>query len=198
MRRRLAGLAWRTRVRLGHWAPFVLGSTLAVVALRAALGPPPTGRTARGAAWQEVETWREWRARLREADGQRRSGRIDDALRTYDRVTRALSARPADRGRARYWHARLRLDRGEHSALLDLDSLVHASDDPALVARCALLALPLTVATSSRGSVRRSDDVVVDARARLGALARHEGPEGERARRWLERLEHAHARLFSR
>ena len=33
MRRRLAGLAWRTRVQLGHWAPFALGSTLAVVAL---------------------------------------------------------------------------------------------------------------------------------------------------------------------
>ncbi|MEM9379724.1 MAG: hypothetical protein AAGB93_07205 [Planctomycetota bacterium] len=182
LRTRLSRLAWHARVRVGRTAPPVLAILLALWAARAFFGPGPVRRPARASFSTGEEPWREWRERLYGANRDRWAGRTESALGTYGRVARALSARPADRYRARYWHARLRLEAGEWSAVLDLDALVGASDDPALVVRCALLVLRFEERDETGAHVHDLRRVVRDARAKLQSFALQSGPEGARAR----------------
>ncbi|MEL6713461.1 MAG: hypothetical protein AAFP86_06790 [Planctomycetota bacterium] len=142
---------------------------------------------------------------LERARALRDGGDVTGALAVLEELVRDRSIRADHRRRASYGAARLRLDRGERSALQALEHLVEQGLAPHELARIpgaiARAPLPPDAATRAEGATlaRRAERAL---RARADVL----DASGRRARRWLESararrdraLERAHARAATR
>jgi len=196
-RERAIECAWLARVRGARLLPVAVTASVLVIAVREGLPAAPR-RAVQGASHADHEPWRDWRERLAVAHQNRRAGRIDESLLAYDRVTRAVAARPVDRHRARFWHARMRLERGESSAMVDLLELVRMCGDPLLVARAGVLATRVAHDTARPDETSTRMLVVRDARASLRSMSRVSNEHGRRAERWLDYFERTCAPTFFR
>lgn len=197
-------LALRARARL--WilrdGPRLVLAGSAIVLLERVLEPPrprmgeavlgPVGEAEVDPATAPLDGWKWRRDMLRRAGERRRAGAFDDALRDYARVMRAADARASDRASARMWHARIRLDRGESSALVDLNEMVHEHVDPALNARIAQAAMRFAARRVDADADAKWTAFATSLRARCeSALARKSlvhDEDGARATRWLRLL----------
>jgi hypothetical protein len=196
-RERAIECAWLARVRGARFLPVAVTASVLVIAAREGLPAAPR-RAVQAAPHADHEPWRDWRKRLAVAHEYRREGQIDESLLAYDRVSRAVTARPADRHRARFWHARMRLERGESSAMVDLLELVRACDDPLLVARAGVLAARAARDTAAPDETSTRMLVVRGARASLRSMSRVSNEHGRRAERWLDYFERTCAPIFFR
>lgn len=122
------------------------------------------------------------------ADRARRGGRFAEALRLYGQLERLRDARDADRMHARVWSARMRLERGEPSALLDVETLIDVGMDPAATARFVLALRRIR----GRRAFGISDEELATLEgkciASLARRSRTDDENGARASRWLGRL----------
>ena len=86
------------------------------------------------------------------------------------------------------WWARLRIERGEWSGLIDLERWIATRPDPAWIARTALMLR--RVQTGLEVGAERAEVVRVAAlvERELTSIARFEDIDGERARRWSDRI----------
>ncbi len=115
-------------------------------------------------------------------------GDREGALVRYRSVLAAPFARDMDRERAAYWHARLRVEQGEQSALFELENWVSESRDPMLLARTAQLARREALRATSHEWLSLLNElysVSIDALVIRSAV--HD-ENGERAKRWLATL----------
>lgn len=174
--------------RLRLWArrrwPWLLA--LAAVGLTAPAHRERTevqGRT--GETSPEARPARALRAR---ADDARRGQRFDEALRLYRALASSASARDGDRLHARAWSARMRLERGEPSALLDVEGLIDAGMDPATTARFVLALRRLRRREGFAIEARTLDALASRCMTALSIRARTADENGARAARWLSKL----------
>ncbi len=177
------------QIRMAAAAPWIAAMT--VLLLLSSNLPPPEERPedAFGAIARPREpAWRRIRRILEAAARARRAGQVDEALVLYREVASAPGARPDDRSVASMWWARLRIERGEWSGLIDLERWIATRPDPAWLARAALMLR--RVQEELEVSDERTELVRVAALAdrELDAIARFEDIDGERARRWSRTL----------
>lgn len=151
----------------------------------------------RASAWSDrgaaaspltIEPWQRARQLLDEASVHRRNGDWRPALELYRTVQRTTCVRAMDRDRAAYWQARLRVEQGEQSALLELENWVRESRDPMLLARTAQLAKREALRTSSSEWVTLVNSLYSAAIDALKNRSAVHDENGERAKRWLDRL----------
>lgn len=153
--------------------------------------PPPKGRPEVASGVREPSkepTWRRHRRGLEIAARERRAGHIDEALGLYRDVASASGARADHRSVASMWWARLRVERGERSGLIDLERWIATRPDPAWLARTALMlrrVLQDFEVAEERAEVLR---VAAFAERELSSIACFEDIDGERARRWSRRI----------
>lgn len=136
-------------------------------------------------------------ARLKEADGLRRDGRRSEAIRSYSAVILTHGARLADVQSAKAWRARLRLERGESSAMDDLLELASSHLPPRLYAHVASSVLRANGAHDDVDSPVNSAAVLRAAIHRLERASDVRGVSGERAKWWLSRVRTRCATFFS-
>ncbi len=196
------GLAISLRLQRGLGVAAVLAVGAAVTSQ--VQGPRPADRLQRPQHSAPPAAWREIRATLAEAHECRRAGRHTRALTLYRSVLEAPRARPQDRDQAGLWSARIRLEFGEASALLELERLVASTDEPHLIASAALAVQRWQASRSKRARARHRLDedalvlrVVTRAKQRLRSLAKLATDEGARAMRWSEHLDPRLAEIFS-
>ena len=174
------------RVSLRRRAPLTCAALLTVVTLERACDAPAPRPVLRDPRASEPV-----RSRMLERAGAlRRAGDTERALTLYQSAASAPTVRSNERAKARAWHARLRLERGELSSLDDLDALVHDHADPALLARIAA-ALARFAERYERTSATHSARAL-QLRARctecLKRKSRVFDEDGERAKRWLKHV----------
>lgn len=203
-------VAWiRARGRFGAWVVPALVSVTGILLweLLPASDPSPRGKKAvfavgsggsdRPPLVATGTAWRPARVRLEGAHESRRSGLISEAILGYGLVAATSNGRIVDRQAARAWCARLRLERGERSALDDLLSLSMEPLPPQLYAHIATSASRANWLTEDdRGRVTQR--AVLDAVTRqLSRSSSVHGGAGERAQRWLARVHATRAQIFS-
>ena len=193
----IARAAWDLDVRARRAAPAAALAMSALVAANAVV-PSVSPRAPRAAPEAPRERWRAWREHLHAAHAQRRSGDDAGAIRSYERVGRASRARVRDADLARYWSARLRLERGERSASIALRALLTPHVDPALAYRIG--ACIARARSDARSEERRAEltSIAREVRGRLRALSVVRTEEGARARRWFAAFERSIAPDFFR
>ena len=177
------------QVRAVAAAPWIAA---AVVSLALLSGLPPPGarsEDATGTRASPVEpAWRGLRRALEAAGRARRAGRVDEALGLYRDVARAPGARADDRSVASMWWARLRIERGEWSGLIDLERWIATRPDPAWLARSALMLRRVQGGLEIGEEATEVVRVAALAERELDAIARFDDIDGERARRWSWRI----------
>lgn len=170
--------------------PWIAGAAISLTLLSGL--PPPRMRTedASGVrAPAQDPPWRGPRRALEAAARFRREGHVDEALGLYRDVATAPGARADDRSLASMWWARLRVERGEWSGLIDLERWIATRPDPAWLARTELMLRRVHEELDvgdQRAEVMR---IAALAERELIALARFDDIDGERARRWLHRID---------
>lgn len=169
--------------------PWVTAAVIAL-ALFSRLAPPGVRlEVASGDRAPSSElSWRHHRQELKTAARARRAGRVDEALGLYRDIASASGARADDRSVASMWWARLRVERGERSGLIDLERWIATRPDPAWLARTALMlrrVMEDLEAGEERTEVLR---VASLAERELSSIARFEDIDGERARGWSRRI----------
>ena len=177
------------QVRVIAAVPWIAGAAISLTLLSGL--PPPRMRTVDAfgvRAPAQDPPWRGPRRALEAAARLRREGHVDDALDLYRDVATAPGARADDRSLAAMWWARLRVERGEWSGLIDLERWIATRPDPAWLARAALMLR--RVQEELEGGDERTELVRVAALAdrELDAIARFDDIDGERARRWSRTL----------
>ncbi|MEC7231647.1 MAG: hypothetical protein VX015_11285 [Planctomycetota bacterium] len=176
-------------IRVIAAAPWVAGAIVSL-ALLSYLPPPMKwpGSAPGARAPSRESAWRGRRRDLEAASRARRAGHVDEALGVYRDVVTAPDARADDRSEASMWWARLRIERGEWSGLIDLERWIATRPDPAWLARTALMLR--RVQTGLEVGAERAEVVRVAAlvERELTSIARFEDIDGERARRWSDRI----------
>jgi uncharacterized protein YdbL (DUF1318 family) len=193
---------WRVR-----WAWIALAAAIALLTVQAALGshesetPNALAKSivaagpARFSYAKAALTLSQ--ARLKEADGLRRDGRVSEAIRSYSAVILTHGARLADVQSAKAWRARLRLERGESSAMDDLLELASSHLPPRLYAHVASSVLRANGAHDDVDSPATSVAVLRAVTHRLERASDVRGASGERAKWWLHRVRTRCATFFS-
>lgn len=190
---RQGSLAWEAQARIRRGLK--TGCAVVIVAWLVGHSPPRTKPSGAGqvrAAAAGPPAWEDRRAELHAAHRARRAGDVIRAIGLYVALSRRGDARLADRETARYWQARLRIEEGECSALHDLESLVNETWDPARLALIALFmrrAMHELDALDGGCEVHHMQRILRVARSSLHAIARVDGMEADRARRWLARVD---------
>lgn len=136
--------------------------------------------------------WRTLRGLLDRAGRARRAGQVNDALVLYRQVADATGARADDREVAAMWWARLRLERGEWSAAIELERWIATRPDPAWLARVVMMLRRLQRRAARvegdgarREQLRQLEVFALDVMASMACV---EDLDGARARRWKVRL----------
>lgn len=182
-------LARAVQIRVIAAAPWIAGMT-ALLTLSSGL-PAPEFRSEDAfgpRAWPTEPTWRGPRRALEAAARARRAGQVDEALGLYRDVASASGARADDRSVASMWWARLRIERGEWSGLIDLERWIATRPDPAWLARTALMLRRVQDGLEVGDERTELTRVAALVDRELGAIARFDDIDGERARRWSRTL----------
>ncbi len=211
MPRQQAWLVGRIRLRevlqWGWILGICCGTWVALWAATSSSDPPPRPKRAvfsvrdKGMATdgtpRTASPWMLARTRLEVAHRLRREGRLIESIRAYSAVADTAGARTTVRQAARAWRARLRLERGEVSALDELLVLSSERLPPQLyghIATSVARAMPLSSQAGGRAVTRAVMDAVTRGLTRSSSVR---GASGERAQRWLTRVRATRAQFFS-